>query len=120
MRRVTLWRNFGACLERVTWHCSSCIMALCVWRPGFLMKTQFYTRLKEKGYDFDGVRKWEKQEDLLEYGKIVVPINFHDFHWALAIINLRDKLFQYPAPIGWSALHTRRPIVRPVQPCPST
>ena len=38
----------------------------------FLMKTQFYTRLTEKGYDFDGVSKWEKQEDLLEYGKIVV------------------------------------------------
>ena len=73
-------------------------MALCVWRPGFLMKTQFYTRLTEKGYDFEGVRKWEKQEDLLEYGKIIVPINFHDIHWALAIINLRDKLFQYPRP----------------------
>ena len=73
---------------------------LCVWCPGIFMSTgtEFYLRLTQTGCDFSGVSRWERSVSLLECGKIIVPINFSNHHWALAIINLRDRVFQYPHP----------------------
>ncbi|RDX86660.1 Ubiquitin-like-specific protease ESD4, partial [Mucuna pruriens] len=62
--------------------------------------TFFYKKLKSgvDGYDFKSVRRWTTQRklgySLLECDKIFVPIH-QEIHWCLAVINKKDKKFQY-------------------------
>ncbi|KAG4946306.1 hypothetical protein GLYMA_15G148700v4 [Glycine max] len=62
--------------------------------------TFFYKKLISgpKGYDFKSVRRWTSQRNLgyslLECDKIFVPIH-QEIHWCLAVINKKDKKFQY-------------------------
>ncbi|TKY72601.1 Ubiquitin-specific protease ESD4 [Spatholobus suberectus] len=62
--------------------------------------TFFYKKLISgaNGYDFKSVRRWTSQRklgySLLECDKIFVPIH-QEIHWCLAVINKKDKKFQY-------------------------
>ncbi|KAJ7565484.1 hypothetical protein O6H91_02G062900 [Diphasiastrum complanatum] len=62
--------------------------------------TFFYNKLfKDKGsYDYKAVRRWTTQKklgyNLLDCEKILVPIH-KDIHWCLAVINIRDRKFEY-------------------------
>ncbi|KAF7837813.1 ubiquitin-like-specific protease ESD4 [Senna tora] len=62
--------------------------------------TFFYKKLigGRSGYDFKSVRRWTTQKklgySLLECDKVFVPIH-KEIHWCLAIINKKDKKFQY-------------------------
>ncbi|KAK7387910.1 hypothetical protein VNO78_22708 [Psophocarpus tetragonolobus] len=62
--------------------------------------TFFYKRLisGKNGYDFKSVRRWTSQKKLgyglHECDKIFVPIH-QEIHWCLAVINKKDKKFQY-------------------------
>ncbi|TKY54157.1 Ubiquitin-specific protease ESD4 [Spatholobus suberectus] len=62
--------------------------------------TFFYKRLisGKNGYDFKSVRRWTSQKKLgyglHECDKIFVPIH-KDIHWCLAVINKKEKKFQY-------------------------
>ncbi|XP_026450166.1 putative ubiquitin-like-specific protease 1B isoform X2 [Papaver somniferum] len=62
--------------------------------------TFFYTKLisARDGYDFKSVRRWTTERKigyrLLECDKIFVPIHKH-MHWCLAVINKKDRKFQY-------------------------
>ncbi|XP_057430352.1 ubiquitin-like-specific protease ESD4 [Lotus japonicus] len=62
--------------------------------------TFFYKKLigGRNGYDFKSVRRWTTQRKLgyglLECDKIFVPIH-REIHWCLAVINKKDKKFQY-------------------------
>ncbi|KAK7264642.1 hypothetical protein RJT34_32251 [Clitoria ternatea] len=62
--------------------------------------TFFYKRLisGNNGYDFKSVRRWTSQKKLgyglHECDKIFVPIH-KEIHWCLAIINKKDKKFQF-------------------------
>ncbi|KAI3920344.1 hypothetical protein MKX01_000683 [Papaver californicum] len=62
--------------------------------------TFFYTKLisARDGYDFKSVRRWTTQRKigyrLLECDKIFVPIH-RQMHWCLAVINKKDRKFQY-------------------------
>ncbi|KAA8548936.1 hypothetical protein F0562_000620 [Nyssa sinensis] len=62
--------------------------------------TFFYKKLVggRSGYDFKSVRRWTSQRKLgyclLECDKIFVPIH-KEIHWCLAVINKKDKKFQY-------------------------
>ncbi|XP_020221685.1 ubiquitin-like-specific protease ESD4 isoform X1 [Cajanus cajan] len=62
--------------------------------------TFFYKKLISgiEGYDYKSVRRWTSQRklgySLLECDKIFVPIH-QNIHWCLAVINKRDKTFQY-------------------------
>ena len=59
------------------------------------MSTQFYTKLESEGPE--NLRRWtsKKREDLRKYDKILIPIHYPESrHWALGIINMRDKKFQ--------------------------
>ncbi|KAL2341767.1 hypothetical protein Fmac_009707 [Flemingia macrophylla] len=62
--------------------------------------TFFYKKLISamKGYDYKSVKRWTSQRrlgySLLECDKIFVPIH-QDIHWCLAVINKKDKKFQY-------------------------
>ncbi|CAL0325805.1 unnamed protein product [Lupinus luteus] len=52
----------------------------------------------KSGYDFKSVRRWTSQKKLgyglHECDKIFVPIH-KQVHWCLAVINMKDKKFQY-------------------------
>ncbi|KAL1334823.1 putative ubiquitin-like-specific protease 1B isoform X4 [Arachis ipaensis] len=62
--------------------------------------TFFYTKLisGKNGYDFNSVRRWTSQKKLgyipHECDKIFVPIH-RTSHWCLAVINQKEKKFQY-------------------------
>ncbi|KAL9284955.1 hypothetical protein ACSQ67_024671 [Phaseolus vulgaris] len=62
--------------------------------------TFFYKKLisGKSGYDFKSVRRWTSQKKLgyglHECDKIFVPIH-KEIHWCLAVINKKDKKFQY-------------------------
>ncbi|KAJ0035920.1 hypothetical protein Pint_24517 [Pistacia integerrima] len=62
--------------------------------------TFFYKKLVSgnKGYDFKAVKRWTSIKKLgytlLECDKIFVPIH-REIHWCLAVINKKDKKFQY-------------------------
>ncbi|RDY04669.1 Ubiquitin-like-specific protease ESD4, partial [Mucuna pruriens] len=62
--------------------------------------TFFYKKLisGKNGYDFKSVRRWTSQKKLgyglHECDKIFVPIH-KEIHWCLAVINKKDKKFQY-------------------------
>ena len=59
------------------------------------MPTQFYTKLASEGPE--KLRRWtsKKGTDLRKYDKIFIPIHYPERrHWALGIINMRDKKFQ--------------------------
>eukprot|EP00658_Telonema_sp_P-2_P084772 TRINITY_DN9505_c0_g1_i1.p1 TRINITY_DN9505_c0_g1~~TRINITY_DN9505_c0_g1_i1.p1 ORF type:complete len:593 (-),score=76.11 TRINITY_DN9505_c0_g1_i1:192-1970(-) len=56
----------------------------------------FFTRLTDNGYDYSAVKSWtKKMKDLLSKDKIMVPINKGCTHWVLAVINIRDKRFEF-------------------------
>lgn len=57
--------------------------------------THFYTTLKERGYA--GVARWSKRKkvDVTSKDLILVPINIMGTHWALAVVDNRNKQFQY-------------------------
>ncbi|CAN4094931.1 unnamed protein product [Withania somnifera] len=62
--------------------------------------TFFYKKLisGKEGYNYQSVRRWTSQRKLgyclLECDKIFVPIH-KEIHWCLAVINKKDKKFQY-------------------------
>ncbi|KAI3403776.2 hypothetical protein KGF56_003411 [Candida oxycetoniae] len=57
--------------------------------------THFYTTLEERGYK--GVERWAKRKklDLFTMEKILVPVNIHNTHWALAVIDNKEKSIVY-------------------------
>lgn len=60
-----------------------------------IFSTYFYTTLKEKGYI--GVNKWGKRAkvDVSELDMVFVPVNLHQTHWALAVIDNKNERFFY-------------------------
>ncbi|XP_027364307.1 ubiquitin-like-specific protease ESD4 isoform X2 [Abrus precatorius] len=62
--------------------------------------TFFYKKLTSgnNGYEFKSVRRWTSQRKLgyglLECDRIFVPIH-QEIHWCLAVINKKEKKFQY-------------------------
>ncbi|XP_021727728.1 ubiquitin-like-specific protease ESD4 [Chenopodium quinoa] len=79
--------------------------------------TFFYKKLigGRNGYDYKAVRRWTSQRKLgyglLECDKIFVPIH-KEVHWCLAVINKKDKTFQYLDSLGGRDLHVLRILAR--------
>uniref|UniRef100_J3KZR8 Ubiquitin-like protease family profile domain-containing protein n=1 Tax=Oryza brachyantha TaxID=4533 RepID=J3KZR8_ORYBR len=65
--------------------------------------TFFYKKLITGGYDYKSVRRWTTKRklgySLIECDKIFIPIH-KEVHWCLAVINIRDKKFQYLDSLG--------------------
>ncbi|KAL2620875.1 hypothetical protein R1flu_001080 [Riccia fluitans] len=67
--------------------------------------TFFYNKLykDKRSYDYKAVRRWTTQKkvgySLADCDKILVPIH-QDIHWCLAVINIRDKKFEYLDSLG--------------------
>lgn len=66
----------------------------------FMKNSFFYTRVAGEagsGYNYSRVKAWTKRtwEDLIAADKVLIPINLSGKHWVLAVINQRDKRFEY-------------------------
>ncbi|WVZ56898.1 hypothetical protein U9M48_007366 [Paspalum notatum var. saurae] len=67
--------------------------------------TFFYKKIAcgKNGYDYKSVKRWTTQRklgyELIECDKIFVPVH-KDVHWCLAIINMKEKTFQYLDSLG--------------------
>eukprot|EP00817_Percolomonadidae_sp_ATCC50343_P005812 CAMPEP_0117419814 /NCGR_PEP_ID=MMETSP0758-20121206/1295_1 /TAXON_ID=63605 /ORGANISM="Percolomonas cosmopolitus, Strain AE-1 (ATCC 50343)" /LENGTH=367 /DNA_ID=CAMNT_0005201093 /DNA_START=638 /DNA_END=1737 /DNA_ORIENTATION=+ len=101
---VTLTRRVFACLKSGQWLNDEIInfyMQLLGKRKtlskNYFFNTFFYTKLGRSGYA--GVKRWTRKFDLFSYDKIFVPIH-QSAHWTLAVINLRDKRFEYYDSLG--------------------
>ena len=60
-----------------------------------IFSTHFYSTLSSKGYK--GVARWAKRAkiDVTQLDYIFVPVNLNQVHWALGVINNKDRSFQY-------------------------
>ncbi|CAO2173732.1 unnamed protein product [Urochloa humidicola] len=77
--------------------------------------TFFYKKLISGGYDYKAVRRWTTKRklgySLIECDKIFVPIH-KEVHWCLAVINIRDKKFQYLDSLGSMDVKVLRTLAR--------
>ncbi|KAF8772799.1 hypothetical protein HU200_005390 [Digitaria exilis] len=77
--------------------------------------TFFYKKLIAGGYDYKAVRRWTTKRklgySLIECDKIFVPIH-KEVHWCLAVINIRDKKFQYLDSLGSMDMKVLRVLAR--------
>lgn len=61
----------------------------------YFFSTFFYQKLTQRGqYCYANVRRWTRKVDLLSMDKIIIPLHL-GVHWTLAVINIRDKRFEY-------------------------
>lgn len=60
-----------------------------------IFTTHFFTTLKSKGYT--GVKRWAKRAkvDVSKLKYLIVPVNFNQSHWALAVVDNVLKKFIY-------------------------
>ncbi|PUZ56711.1 hypothetical protein GQ55_5G352400 [Panicum hallii var. hallii] len=77
--------------------------------------TFFYKKLISGGYDYKAVRRWTTKRklgySLIECDKIFVPIH-KEVHWCLAVINIKDKKFQYLDSLGSMDMKVLRILAR--------
>lgn len=61
----------------------------------FAFSTHFFSTLQSRGYS--SVARWAKRKgiDVTKQDFIFVPINRHNTHWCLAVINNRDRRFEF-------------------------
>jgi hypothetical protein len=68
-----------------------------------IMSTLFYPRMcvikgktgRKDTFDYPGVRRWTKNiDDVFAYDMIFIPLH-QEYHWTLAVVNMRDKKIQY-------------------------
>ncbi|KAI3639859.1 hypothetical protein MIR68_002173 [Amoeboaphelidium protococcarum] len=58
-----------------------------------IMNTFFYQLLTENqsGYCYDKVKQWTRKVDISALNRVMVPINYQNYHWLSAIINVRSS-----------------------------
>lgn len=61
----------------------------------YVWTTHFYTTLASKGYQ--GVARWAKRRKLNVFSKdiVIVPINIHNTHWAVAVVENKHSRIDY-------------------------
>ncbi|CCC72041.1 hypothetical protein NCAS_0J00620 [Naumovozyma castellii] len=75
----------------------------------------FYTTLSERGYQ--GVRRWMKRKKatIASLNKIFVPINLNQSHWALCIVDIKNKTIGYVDSLSNGSTATSFAILTDVQ-----
>ncbi len=68
-----------------------------------VLSSHWFKKL-ENGYNYDSVRKWSLRTGLriLDVHYVLIPINITNKHWCLAVINVKDKTFEFHDPFGGS------------------
>jgi len=68
----------------------------------FIFNTHFYSMILSKGkYDYSKVRRWTTKQklDVFSLAKVLVPVHLGT-HWCLAIVNFKQKRFEYYDSLG--------------------
>ena len=67
------------------------------WPSCHFFPTNFYGKLAETpaGYKYSEVARWTRNKDVFSKDLIIVPIHRHGNHWTLAVINMKQKRFEY-------------------------
>jgi sentrin-specific protease 1 len=67
------------------------------WPRCHFHQTNFYTKLAETpaGYKYSEVARWTRKKDVFSKDLIIVPIHCNGNHWTLAVINMKQKRFEY-------------------------
>jgi len=55
--------------------------------------TFFFEKLSKNSYET--VKRYTKNVDIFKNEKVFIPINYVKSHWALAVINFKDKRYEY-------------------------
>lgn len=79
-------------------HFTGCDLLFSSYRPRtHVFNTFFFERLKQNSYDYNGVRRWLQKagKHIRDLDLILVPINIDGFHWVLAAIDLKHRIFVY-------------------------
>lgn len=74
----------------------------------FAFTSHFFSKLQSSG--FEGVKRWAKRKniDVTKLDYIFVPINRHNSHWCLAVINNKDARFEYYDSMNGRGTHSLR------------
>ncbi|KNC76556.1 hypothetical protein SARC_10951, partial [Sphaeroforma arctica JP610] len=65
--------------------------------PVHCFNTHFLSKLQDKG--FAGVKRWTRKFNLFEKNYVVVPVHLGN-HWCAAVINVKEKRFEYYDSLG--------------------
>lgn len=62
----------------------------------YCLNTFFLPKLQQNSsYNYQGVSRWFKNIDLFLYDLILIPVHTGGNHWCLAVINIKNKQFEY-------------------------
>jgi Ulp1 family protease len=59
----------------------------------------FYAFLSEKGFSYHRVQRWTRRIDVFAMDRVIFPIHLGS-HWCLAVINFKEKKFEYYDSLG--------------------
>ncbi|KAL7752301.1 hypothetical protein RI367_002347 [Sorochytrium milnesiophthora] len=91
------WLN-DEIINAYLWLCRSnlqpnaCYNRVHIFSSFFL--TQLYT-LSADLYQYDRVARWTKNVRLCDMHSVIIPVNYTNSHWALAVIDLQRKVIRY-------------------------
>ena len=75
----------------------------------YLWNSFFWLKLcgDGKGYNYKAVQRWtsRKKIDIFEYDRIIVPMNIGKNHWALGLVDLKDKAVKYYDSLAANTIH---------------
>eukprot|EP00741_Cyanophora_paradoxa_P025086 tig00000342_g24214.t1 len=61
-----------------------------------LWHSLFYTRFTQPSYNYKNVQRWTRNKvDIFSMDRVICPINVNNTHWTLAVINIKEKQFEY-------------------------
>ena len=67
-------------------------------RKTHIFSTYFYSKLTTKDYSYADIRRWTKVR-VLDYGKLLFPVNIHSNHWVLAAVDVKFQRLVYMDPL---------------------
>jgi Ulp1 family protease len=76
----------------------------------FLWNSFFWLKLSDdgKGYHYRAVQRWtsRKKIDLFSFDRFIVPMNIGRNHWALGLVDLKNKRIRYYDSLAAGTVHT--------------
>ena len=72
----------------------------------FIFSSYLYTMLEGPQYKYSKVQQWTARHyvRVLEYGRLLLPVNVHKSHWVLAAVDVAFKRFVYLDSLRWGLL----------------
>lgn len=69
----------------------------------FIFSSFLYTMLECPRYEYSEVRRWTAKNSVrvLDYGRLLLPVNVHKTHWVLAAVDVAFKRFVYLDSLRW-------------------